>query len=401
MSRVERADPPGNVKGKTSMDIHELTLWVFVFICSIGWWPLLYVLIFFYLAANGLRVSSGKGITVWGYIVIVAILFVAGFSNSQFVKSDSIRDLIILTNPVIIFLLARGVLKNTGEALVLEVLLNATRVLTILAIALFVIRLISGSFNLSSLYHYRNSLPAFPYEVFVFLCLSLFKTESKLLSFPVIGAIILILLYFSRNFFLMLSVLFILRYYKNTFKLVFVLLMFLIVFSLFVFSSRWSGAEQFLFKILNSYNELFVVDFTSHSSIIHNWRAYELYKGLQQFSSYTTWNQLFGVGLGARIALNGEYWLSGTLYSSLPFLHNGFVTMLVKVGVLPFFVFVYFFFFPFNLNVKFSCVSFNKALIYRYSQFVLVLSTFLVMGIFSASLKVGTFLFLMFVLRKN
>lgn len=95
-------------------------------------------------------------------------------------------------------------------------------------------------------------------------------------------------------------------------------------------------------EIVESYGEKIIHSFEEVSSlqsvwddvsIVQNWRGYEVYCAKREFDNYTLLEQIFGKGFGATVDA-GEYAHLVTSEDSLPYLHNGYYTTLIKGGIL-------------------------------------------------------------------
>ena len=101
-----------------------------------------------------------------------------------------------------------------------------------------------------------------------------------------------------------------------------------------------SQGNTFQTKVSHSLDEMTVKDYGTVQEIIHNWRGYEAYMGLSKFYEGNIFEVIFGQGFGAVIytpnwIFNGE---SDNL-SVLPIFHNGFITILLKTGLVGLFLF--------------------------------------------------------------
>lgn len=107
----------------------------------------------------------------------------------------------------------------------------------------------------------------------------------------------------------------------------------------------------FLGKVQNSITEIRFVDTDDLTTITANWRGFESAKAYEIWQKGTLAQQIFGQGLGKPIDIGIYYNLSED-YSvrELPILHNGYLMVLVKYGVLGSFFFLIFMISPFFLR---------------------------------------------------
>ena len=92
-------------------------------------------------------------------------------------------------------------------------------------------------------------------------------------------------------------------------------------------------ADTFVYKINRSFTEVASSSENwNDSTVVSNWRGYEVHCAKQEFSKYTSMEKLFGKGFGATVDAHG-YARLVTSENSLPYLHNGYYTTLIKMGI--------------------------------------------------------------------
>ncbi|HQX04016.1 MAG TPA: hypothetical protein P5188_08310 [Flavobacterium sp.] len=96
------------------------------------------------------------------------------------------------------------------------------------------------------------------------------------------------------------------------------------------------GFEAFLFKIKNAPIEPFKtkIDVTNWKDFNDNYRSYENILTIRQVGNAGVQDILIGQGLGSSIDLKKEVWLQSSYMRYIPFLHNGFMTIFLKSGLL-------------------------------------------------------------------
>lgn len=91
--------------------------------------------------------------------------------------------------------------------------------------------------------------------------------------------------------------------------------------------------EFFLEKLEHSFTEISAdTSRWTDIEVVQNWRGYEVYCALKEYEDFTTVQQFFGGGFGALVDVNNYAYLV-TSESQIPFLHNGYYTMLIKDGI--------------------------------------------------------------------
>ncbi|EAV39002.1 hypothetical protein EpsU [Oenococcus oeni ATCC BAA-1163] len=122
---------------------------------------------------------------------------------------------------------------------------------------------------------------------------------------------------------------------KRFFKLMKFFLFILTIFALFYLMVPDDIKTTFFGKILNSFKEVNSNNAWSNSTdVTTDWRGFENYTASSQFNSFPLLNKLFGGGLTDSVFVGGYSVLVGVSNGYLPFLHNGYYTLLLKGGVL-------------------------------------------------------------------
>ena len=136
---------------------------------------------------------------------------------------------------------------------------------------------------------------------------------------------------------------------KNLNKLTFIALITSALFIIFggsLFPENVTQLENYTFldKIKHSLSEITVRNYTSFSELSDNWRGYESYLGLHLFYNGSFFEYLFGQGLSAHVQT--PFWINfeNDQLRTIPMFHNGYITILLKTGLLGlllYFIFIY------------------------------------------------------------
>jgi O-antigen ligase len=86
-------------------------------------------------------------------------------------------------------------------------------------------------------------------------------------------------------------------------------------------------------KVTDSLSELGAASFATSSDINRHWRAFESAAALDTFTSAGWIEMLVGHGFGKQIDLGITVELAGSAYDEIPILHNGYLYVLVKTGI--------------------------------------------------------------------
>ncbi len=100
------------------------------------------------------------------------------------------------------------------------------------------------------------------------------------------------------------------------------------------------GMDEFLYKIKMAPSEAFStkIDRDDWKQFNDNYRSYENIRTIQQLSVNNT--LLFGEGLGSKVDLKQKVFLGDMELRFISFLHNGFMTVLLKTGLLGLFFYL-------------------------------------------------------------
>lgn len=148
--------------------------------------------------------------------------------------------------------------------------------------------------------------------------------------------------------------------------------------------------RTFFAKMAHTFKEIMVREYDDPREITLNWRGYESYMALQTYRSGTWMEHLTGKGFGTLIDLGIYTKLGEEEYREIPVLHNGYLYLLVKTGLVGVVIYI-FFFYKIILYAKKdddtmldSSVMLAKKFIIAIS-FVILLSTIGIAGFFNKS----------------
>jgi hypothetical protein len=119
-------------------------------------------------------------------------------------------------------------------------------------------------------------------------------------------------------------------------------------------SSEDEISASILGKISHSIKEIAISDYKDKADINMNWRGFESYKALQSYYSGSVTDMIIGKGLGARVDLNFFMELQGIEYNSVPLLHNGYMYVLIKSGLVGLIFCIIFLFYIVKLGMRSS-----------------------------------------------
>lgn len=173
---------------------------------------------------------------------------------------------------------------------------------------------------------------------------SLGLTRKQLTSFTILMAISGFL-YFARTHFILFGILFfgLKGYFVPTRKAIIIsitcvvcgLASYAVIYS-YNPQRQSKGIESFLYKIKNAPIEPFKtkVNVDDWKDFNDNYRSYENIRTITQMINGGTATIVFGKGLGSSVDLKREVWLQSSLMRYIPVLHNAFMTVFLKTGLL-------------------------------------------------------------------
>jgi O-antigen ligase len=222
-----------------------------------------------------------------------------------------------------------------------------------------------------------------------------FKKHRKLVIIIILSSFIL---YLSRTMYITLFIFFLgykgylflnKKLIKGLFVLTSLVILIGVTFSNIETNRDSKGIKAFIYKSQNSFVELFETVDTNYilrdkRSLWEHWRAYEAQKAIEQLNENGAKAWLIGMGYGPPIELDTEVRLDGKLFTKVPSIHNGFIYVLFKTGIIGllfyiiFIVYVFITFQKFRLNQSNSI--FNKLLV--STSIYMVLNSFVITGFF-------------------
>ena len=110
--------------------------------------------------------------------------------------------------------------------------------------------------------------------------------------------------------------------------------------------------NSMLYKLLHSFAEIRVTDFSDYEDVNTYYRGYEAYRSWITFTEGNLVEKIFGGGYGQLVKLDTEVWLDGRFWSEVPIVHNGFFFILVKEGAMGLVFILLFFWYLVRTGIK-------------------------------------------------
>jgi len=342
--------------------IYKIGLFLLVFFLSIYSIELSFITSVFVLAIS----FTGKAnINIIFLAILLTIVAVIGLFSSYGLKYpffDILKDIIYFVRPVTVLLASYFVVKRIkSQNYVFNVVILMAFIFAVKHLFNIVISLgkIDSYIFLRSLGGKQNHIET---VALIFLFFTPFNTlfvkHRKLVTYIIVLSFVL---YLSRTMFIILFVFFLaykgyLFLNKKFFKGIFVILITSLALGIIISNidtNRDSqGIKAFIYKTQNSFKELFAPIDTSEivndrRLLWEHWRAYEANKAIEQISESGAKAWLIGMGFGSQIDLETYAYLDGKTFTEVPTIHNGFVNVLFKTGILGLIFYLLFIFYSF------------------------------------------------------
>ena len=288
------------------------------------------------------------------YILIVILAFFVSFNYDHEIYF-MIRDITYLSKPILGFLvgyqLCKKDFKNALHLLIVTGFIIAVCHIFILISAVLIhhartvadLRLHSGYFS--------------DYEIYIFVLLLFhkkfdlhFSRKTFLIYTIVIG--FSAFMYLARTNFIQFLILFLaLKGFfvinKKSITVIFSIVIIAVVGYTAIYNSNprrsADGVEGFLYKLKVAPMEAFKTKINRHDWVEFNdnYRSYENIITIRTVTKEGFWPTIFGKGIGSQIDLKQEVWLGDMYLRHISILHNGFMIVFLKTGLLGIFIYLF------------------------------------------------------------
>ena len=344
---------------------------------------------------NRFKVSlfSGFGIYIWfllsGMAIGIYCILFHGYTPRAVLK-----DMIYVLFPLMFWLLGKNI--TLQKKTILTGLFLSGVMVSFCDFVTGLFQILQNGVSGLSLYQFRrivgagHPLTIITLFIYLFLPRNIFLKKKQ--AYVCIGILLVDLLFhFSRITFLNASVfLLYLGIFKRPKK---------VFWYGFLIAAGLAGAymafssvfENFVERLSNSLTEIsHIRESWDHVAVVTNWRGYEVYCELEKFQSANIREQIFGGGFGTQLDVKGKAYLV-TTEETLPFLHNGYFSILMIWGVFGCAVYLFMLLMLYQQNRRLPEKErkFWKALVA-----VLAVDTLFVHGLFFSSGMAGIFFYL-------
>lgn len=288
------------------------------------------------------------------YILIIVIAFIVTW-NYNYEYYFIIRDITYLSKPILGFLLGYQLCKkNLKKAF--DLIINTGFFIAVCHILIIIIAIVVyKARTVADLRHYSGFFS--DYEIYTFIILLFHKqfelnySKKKLWIFTIVIGFSAFM-YLARTNFIQFLILFLaikgfLVLNKKSIAIVgSILILSSISYTLIYYSypkRSAEGLEGFLYKIKVAPMEAFRTKINRHDwkEFNDNYRSYENIMTIRQVTGEGTMATLFGKGLGSRVDLRQEVYLGDMQLRHISILHNGFMIVLLKSGILGLLIYSY------------------------------------------------------------
>jgi hypothetical protein len=328
------------------------------------------------------------------FIVVFILAIIVGFFY-EYSTYFIIRDITYLLKPIMGLLLGYQLfskhIKNPFQFLVYSGVSIAICHLIFVFYGIFIM----GASNVRDIRHYGGYFNDF--EIYTLIIL-LFNNQIKLgfsrkktYMFITIMAISSFF-YLARTNFIQFVVLFtamkgLLVLTTKTLKLIIATIIFSLVSytAIYQYNPRRNGKglDEFLYKIKIIPTEAFSTKINREDwkQFNDNYRSYENIRTVEQLSSNGT--LLLGEGIGSQVDLKQKVYLGDMKLRYISILHNGYMTVLLKTGVVGLVIYLYSIFFYFRKSKTNDPVLKNIHYLFVGTGVFLIISSWVFMGFYN------------------
>lgn len=324
---------------------------MFLMLISISIFELHFLLYFATCILYYAKVSK-KLVNIISYLIIIILIALFSSFFNQSTLYNWVKDLAYFMKPILGILAGFLISKKINNfKVILKIILSVSLFFAIIHIFKIIFGVDFSTANVSDVRQIggiSNEIEVFSIAI---LIVSYKVKEVNLIKNgfykKVVLAILILsfILYFSRTMIVSLIIFLLavygyLRITSKGVKYASLVLLFFGLFYVYLFNAdikrNQSGFESFLYKMKNAPAEIFLpvknIDINNHAKLWDRWRAYEASMAINQIGSFT--NVVFGKGLGAMVDLKFKAPLGNSYLRFIPTLHNGYVTIFYKTGII-------------------------------------------------------------------
>ena len=344
------------------------------------------------------------------FTAILSIAFIVMLFN-DYKTYFIIRDITYLLKPIFGLMIGYQLCKKNGDNF-FSLLLNTGLIIALLHLIIVLLAVvIHHASTVNEIREYGGYFSDF--EVYALIIAIFYKKFDINFSRKKITLYIIIIgfsafLYLARTNFLQFIILFLALkgYFKITKKSIIVVssmaLILVVGYSAILYSNPrrdGKGFEAMLYKIKIAPIEPFKtkINRDDWKDFNDNYRSYENIRTVQQMARDGYLGMVFGKGIGSEVDLKQKVYLGSMELRYISFLHNGFMTVFLKSGLIGVFLFI------FSISLFFKKVKSDKKIVQSLnlllvgSGLFLIISSWVFMGLYnlldSKSMLLGAFIY--------
>jgi hypothetical protein len=344
--------------------------------------------------------QKNYSLTILKYIsffaVIIAIAFIVMFFNNY--KAYYItRDITYMLKPIIGLLLGYQLCKNNSKKAFQSIVYTGVFIASIHLIILLYAFFVHHAVTVNDLRFYGGYFSDFEIYALIILLFSkkfeLEFTKSRLYLFITIVGVSSFF-YLARTNFIQFGILFVamkgyFKINKTSIRVILTLILTVIIgYSTILFINpkrNGEGIEAFLYKIKIAPIEPFKtkINVENWKDFNDNYRSYENILTVKQVTNKGTTAVIFGEGIGSKIDLKREVYLGDMMLRYISILHNGYMTVFLKSGLLGVLVYLYFIYSLFRQIRSEILIIQTINLLFVGTAVFLILSSWVFMGVYN------------------
>ncbi len=349
-----------------------------------------------------ITLQNRYSITICNHILIYSLILIIALISSignRFQMYFYLKDITYMAKPIMGLLIGYQLFKG-NKSRSFSTLIYIGLLIAIIHIILVIIAFISG--NAATVAILREHCGYFnDFEVYTLVFLLFHKKfnveiSKQRLYLYVIIMIISSFFYLARTNFIQFIILMVALkgYFTITIKSIKVVISVLIATVIgytIIYNLNpkrdGSGIEQFLYKIKNAPIEPFKtkIDVANWKDINDNYRSYENILTIRQVTEKGPRTIILGEGIGSTVDLKQKMWLQSSFMRYIPFLHNSYMTALLKSGIMGvFLLLLYIYFLLKNQKSDIPLVQ-NINMLFIGTGIFLIISNWVFLGMYNTS----------------
>ncbi len=308
-----------------------------------------------------------------------------------------IRDITYLIKPIIGLLLGYQLCKKNFQKVFQTIVYTGVFIAIFHMILIFYAIIFHNAITVNDIRMYGGYFSDF--EIYALIILVFHKnfelgfSKKQLLKYSIIIAISSFM-YLARTNFIQFVILFVamkglLKINKTSIAVLSSLLLIILIgYSAILYVNpkrNGPGIEALLYKIKIAPTEPFKtkVDFEDWKDFNDNYRSYENIQTVKQITYDGINTIIFGKGIGSQIDLKKKISLGDTELRFISILHNGYMTVLLKAGLIGVFIYLYSIFLFFKLTKTNKPIVSNINLLLIGTGVFLIFSSWVFMGVYN------------------